>query len=41
MKLTETTGPTVGSQKPKGRKNSALKPGKRRSQTQYVKKINK
>jgi len=29
MKLTQTTGPTLGGQKPKGRKNSALKPGKR------------
>jgi len=33
-KLTQTTGPTLGGQKPKGRKNSALKPGKRRPQTQ-------
>ena len=40
-KCTQTTGPTLGGQKPKGRKNLALKPGKRRSQTQYVKKINK
>ena len=32
-KLTQTTGPTLGGQKPKGRKNSALKPGKRRPQT--------
>ena len=46
-KLTQTTGPTLGGQKPKGRKNStffkeriqlSLKPGKRRSQTQQVKK---
>ena len=29
MKLTRTTGPTLGGQKPKGRKNSTLKPGKR------------
>ena len=34
MKLTQTTGPTLGVQKPKGRKNSTLKPGKRRPQTQ-------
>ena len=43
MKLTQTTGPTLGEQKPKGRKNStffkeriqlSLKPGKRRPQTQ-------
>ena len=43
MKLTKTTKPTVGRQKPKGRKNStffkeiiqlSLKPGKRRPQTQ-------
>ena len=34
MKLTQTTGPTLGGQKPKGRKNSTLKPGKRRLQTQ-------
>ena len=40
-KLTQPTGPTLGGQKPKGRKNSALKPGKKRSQTQYIKKINK
>ena len=33
MKLTQTTGPTLGEQKPKGRKNSTLKPGKRRPQT--------
>ena len=42
-KLTKTTGPTLGGQKPKGRKNStffkeriqlSLKPGKRRPQTQ-------
>ena len=43
MKLTRTTGPTLGGQKPKRRKNStffkkriqlSLKPGKRRPQTQ-------
>ena len=33
-KLTQTTGPTLGGQKPKGRKNSTLKSGKRRTQTQ-------
>ena len=31
---TQTTGPTLGGQKPKGRKDSTLKPGKRRPQTQ-------
>ena len=36
-KLTQTTGPTLGGQKPKGRKNSTLKPGKRRPQTQGLK----
>ena len=40
MKFTQTTGPTLGGQKPKGRKNSTLKPGKRRPQTQQVKKKN-
>ena len=34
MKLTQTTGSTLGGQKPKGRKHSTLKPGKRRLQTQ-------
>ena len=38
MKLTQTTGATLGEQKPKGRKNSTLKPGKKRPQTQQVKK---
>ena len=33
-KLTQTTGPTLEGQKPKGRNNSTLKPGKRRPQTQ-------
>jgi len=33
-KLTQTTRPTLGGQQPKGRKNSTLKPGKRRPQTQ-------
>ena len=36
-KLTQTTGPTLGGQKPKGRKNSTLKPRKRRFQTEIVK----
>ena len=35
----EPPGTTLGGQKPKGRKNSTLKPGKRRPQTQEVKKI--
>ena len=34
MKLIQTTAPTLGGQKPKERKNSTLKPGKRRPQTQ-------
>ena len=34
MKLTQTTGTTLGGQKPKGRLNSTMKPGKRRPQTQ-------
>ena len=34
MKFTQTTGQTLGGRKPKGRKNSVLKPGKRRPQTQ-------
>ena len=47
-KLTQTTGPTLGGQKPKGRKNStffkeriqlSLKPGKRRLQKQSLKKM--
>jgi len=29
MKLTQTTGPNLGRKKPKGRKNSTLKPGKK------------
>ena len=33
-KLTKTTGPTFGGQKPKGRKNSTLKPGKTRPKIQ-------
>ena len=33
-KLIQTTGPTLGGKKAKGRKNSDLKPGKRRPQTQ-------
>ena len=38
MKLTQTIGPTLGGQKPKGRKTSTLNPGKRRPQTQSLKK---
>ena len=50
MKLTQTTGPTSGGQKPKGRENStffkeriqlSLKPGKRRLQTYTLKKKKK
>ena len=33
-KLTQTAGPTLGGKKPKGRKTSTFKPGKRRPQTQ-------
>ena len=33
-KLTQTTGPNLGGQKPKGRKNSTLKPWKRGPQRQ-------
>jgi len=33
-KLTQTTGSTLGGQKPKERKNTTFKPGKRRPQTQ-------
>jgi len=40
-KLTQTTGSNLGGQKPKGRKNSTLKPGKKRPQTQEVKKKKK
>ena len=47
MKLTQTTGSTLGGQKPKGRKNSTFfkeriqlpfKPRKRKPNTQYLKK---
>ena len=38
MKLTQTTGPTLEGQKPNGRKNSTLKPGKRRPQHNKLKK---
>ena len=34
MKLTQTTAPTLGGQKPKERKKSTLKPEKKRPQTQ-------
>ena len=40
MKLVQITGPTLRKWKPKGRKNSVLKPGKRRPQTQLKKKNN-
>ena len=33
-KFTQTSGPNLGGQKPKGKKISTLKPGKRRHQTQ-------
>ena len=33
-KLTQAIGPNLGRKKPKGRKNSTLKPWKRRPQTQ-------
>ena len=36
LRLTQPTGPTLGGPKLKRRKNSALKPGKRRPQTQQV-----
>ena len=39
-KLTQINGPILEGQKPKERKNSTLKSGKRRSQTQEVKKNN-
>ena len=38
MKLTHTTGPILGGQKPQGRNNSTLKPGKRRPQQNKLKK---
>ena len=34
LPITQITGPNLGGQKPKGRKNSTLKPGKRRPQTE-------
>ena len=37
MYLTQITGPTLGRKKPKGRKNSTLKPGKRRPQNNKLK----
>ena len=40
-KLIQTTGPTLGGQKAKRRKNSTLNPGKRRPHTQYISKIYK
>ena len=41
MKLTQTTGPTSGGQKPKGRKNSTLKSGKRNLKHNKLKKLMK
>ena len=38
MKLTQTTGPNLQGQKPKERKNSTVKSGKRRPQTRQAKK---
>ena len=38
MKLIQTTGSILGGQKQKGRRNSTLKPWKRRPQTKQVKK---
>ena len=40
MKLTQTSGPILRGQKPKGRKSSTLKPGKRTSNTTSLKKNN-
>ena len=40
MKLTQATGPTLGGRKPKGRKNSTMKPGeKQTSKTISFKKL--
>ena len=40
MKLTQTTGPILGGQKPKGRNNSTLKPGKGNLKHNNLKKNN-
>ena len=40
MKLTQTTGPTLGGKKSKGRKNSMLKPGKGNLKHNNLKKNN-
>ena len=40
-KLTQTTGPILGKQKPKQRNDSTLKPGKRRPQHNKLKKKQK
>ena len=40
-KLTQTTGPTSGGQKPKGRKNPTLKPGKGECKHKKLKKNEK
>ena len=41
MKLTQTTEPILGGQKPKGRKNSTLKSGKRNLKHNKLKKLMK
>ena len=41
MKLTQTTGQTLGGQKPKGRNKSTLKPGKEDLKHNKLKKIAK
>ena len=41
MKLTQTIGPILRRQKPKGRKNSTLKPENKRPQTPQVNNNNK
>ena len=41
MKLTQTNGPTLGGKKPKGRRNSTLKPGKKQTSKTMLKKIMK
>ena len=39
MKLTQTTGPTFGGQKPKGRKNSTTKAGNQFSSVQSLSRV--
>ena len=41
MKLTQSTGPTIGGKKPKGKKNSILKSGKRNLKHNKLKKLMK